>query len=66
VEQISQWLSNLREVLDESATITSESEKTPDLLDILRRSPVKNSLNSFWVDSNAILGNDMTQIGDFR
>jgi hypothetical protein len=65
VKQISQRLGNLREVLDKTAAIAGESEKTPDLLNILQRSPVKNSLNSLWVDSNTILGNHMTKIGHF-
>ena len=47
------------------AAIASESEETFDLLDSLRRSPFKNSLDSFWVDSNAILGNHMTKVGHF-
>src|SRR3954469_13581345 len=46
--------------------IASESEETPDLLEGLGRSPVENSLDTFWVDSNAILGNHMTKVGYFR
>ena len=65
VKKISQWLGNLGEVLDESTAIAGESEKTSDLLDILRRSPIENSLNSFKVDGNTILGDDMTKVGDF-
>ena len=65
VEQVGQGLGNLGEVLDEAAAITSQPEETSDLLDILCWSPIKNSLNSFWVDGYAILGNDMTEIGDF-
>jgi hypothetical protein len=46
--------------------ITCESEKTSHLLDVLRWSPVKKSLNSFWINSNAILGNHMAKVGHFR
>jgi hypothetical protein len=65
VKQICQRLVNLGEVLDKTAAIAGESEKTSDLFDILRGSPVKNSLNSFWVDSNTILGNHMIKVGHF-
>src|SRR4051812_20131988 len=65
VKQISPRPGNLREVLDETAAIASESEETSDLLDVLGRSPVKNSLDVFWGDGNAILGNHMTKIGYF-
>jgi hypothetical protein len=47
VKQISQGLGNLGKVLDKTTTIAGESKKTSDLLNILRRSPVQNSLNSF-------------------
>src|SRR4051812_30274176 len=46
-------------------TITSEAEETSDLLDGLRRSPVKNSLDTFWGDGNAILGNHMSKVSYF-
>src|SRR3954466_1225175 len=65
VKQISQRPGNLGEVLDETAAIAGESEETSDLLDGLGRSPVKNSLDTFWGDGNAILGNHMTKVGDF-
>src|ERR1041385_85327 len=65
VKQISQRLGNLGEVLDETATIASEAEETSNLLDGLGRSPVKNSLDTFWGDGNAILGNHMTKVGYF-
>ena len=65
MQQISQRPSDLGEVLDESTAIVGETEKTSDLLDILRRSPIKNSLNSFRVEGNAILGDDMPKIGYF-
>ena len=65
MQQISQRPGNLGEVLDESMAIAGESKKTSDLLDILRRSPIKNSLNSFRVDVNTILGDDMPKIGYF-
>src|SRR3954463_16237790 len=66
VKQISQRLGNLGEVLDKTEAIASESEGTSDLLDSLRRCPVKNSLDTFGVDGNAILGNHMTKVGYFR
>src|SRR3990170_3801124 len=66
VKQISQGLGNLGEILDESATITSEAEETSDLLGILRRSPVTNSLNTLRVNGNSVLGNDMSKVGYFR
>src|SRR3954468_1070144 len=62
VKQISQRLCNLGEVLDETAAIASEPEETSDLLDSPGRSPVKNILNTFWVDGDAILGNHMTKV----
>src|SRR3954464_9087698 len=66
VKQISQRPGNLGEVLDETAAIASESEETADLLDGLGGSPVKNSLDSFWGDGNAILGNHMYEVIYFR
>src|SRR3954466_8739839 len=66
VEQIGQRPGNLGEVLDETTAIASEAEETSDLLDGLGRSPVKNSLDTFWGDGNAILGNHMTKVGYFR
>ena len=63
VKQISQRLGNLGEVLDETTAITSESEETSDLLDSLGGSQIQDSLNTFWVDGNAILGNHMTKVG---
>ena len=65
MEQISERPSNLGEVLDESTAIAGDTEKTLDLLDILRRSPIENSLDSFRVDGNTILGDDMPKIGYF-
>ena len=35
------------------------------MLHVLRRSPIENSLNSFRVDGNTILGDDMPKIGYF-
>src|SRR3954467_5851501 len=65
VKQISQRPGNLGEVLDEMTAIAGESEETSNLLDGLGRSPVKNSLDTFWGDGNAILGNDMAKVGYF-
>ena len=65
MQQVGQRPSDLGEVLDESTAIAGETEKTSDLLDILRRSPIENSLNSFRVDGNTILGDDMPKIGYF-
>src|SRR3954463_10376291 len=65
VEQISHRPGNLRKNFDKTAAITSESEKTANLLDSLGRSPVKNSLDTFRGDGNAILGNHMPKVGDF-
>ena len=65
VKQTSQGLRDLVEVLDKSTAIAGESEKTSDLFDILRRSPIENSLNSFGVDGNTILGDDMPKVGHF-
>src|SRR3954464_11155863 len=62
VEQISQRSGNLGEVLDETSAIASGSEETADLLDSLGRGPVKNSLDAFWGDGNAILGNHMSKV----
>ena len=65
MQQISQRPGNLGEVLDESMAIAGKTEKTSDLLDILRRSPIKDSLDSFRVDGNTILRDDMPKIGYF-
>ena len=65
VKQTSQGLGDLGEVLDKLTIIAGESEKTSDLLDILRRSPFENSLDSFRVDDNTILRDDMPEIGYF-
>ena len=65
MQQVSQRPGDLGEVLDESTAIAGETEKTSDLLDILQRSPIENSLNSLWVDGNTILGDDMPKIGYF-
>src|SRR3954462_3114899 len=65
VKQISQRPGDLGEVLDETAAIASESEESSDLLDGFGRSLVKNSLDTFWGDGNAILGNHMTKVGYF-
>src|SRR3954466_1836919 len=66
VKQISQRPGNLGEIFDKTTAIASESEETADLLDGLRRSLVKNSLDTFWGDGNAILGNHMSKVGYFR
>src|SRR3954470_13566910 len=66
VKQICQRLCNLGEVLDETTAIASEAEETSDLFDSLGRCPVKDSLDTFGVDGNAILGNYMTKVGYFR
>ena len=65
MQQVSQRPGDLREVLDESTAIAGETEKTSDLLNVLGRSPIKNSLNSFRVDGNTILRDDMPEIGYF-
>ena len=65
MQQVSQRPGDLGEVLDKSTAIAGESEKTSDLLDILRRSPIENSLDSFRVDGNTVLGDDMPKIGYF-
>src|SRR3954470_18149736 len=66
VKQISQRPGNLGEIFDKTTAIASESEETADLLDGLGRSPVKNSLDTFWGNGNAILGNYMPKVGYFR
>ena len=65
MQQVSQRPGNLGEVLDESTAVAGETEKTSDLLNVLRRSPIENSLNSFRVDGNTILRDDMPEIGYF-
>ena len=65
MQQVSQRPGDLGEILDESTAIAGETEKTSDLLDILRRSPFENSLDSFRVDDNTILRDDMPKIGYF-
>src|SRR3954463_2978789 len=65
VKQISHRPGNLRNFFDKTAGLTSESEKTASLLDGLGRSPVKNSLDTFRGDGNAILGKHIPKVGDF-
>ena len=65
MQQVSQRPGDLGEVLDKSTAIAGETKKTSDLLDILRRSPIENSLISFGVDDNTILGDDMPKVGHF-
>src|SRR3954468_18427042 len=65
VKQISHRPDNLGEIFDKTTAIASESEKTANLLDGLGRSPVKNSLDTFWGNGNAILGNHMSKVGYF-
>src|SRR3954470_2479758 len=65
VKQISQRPGNLGKKFDETTAIASEPEETADLLDGLGRSPVKNSLDTFWGDGNTILGNHMSKVGYF-
>src|SRR3954465_2206193 len=65
VKQICQRLGNLGEVLDKSTAIAGESEETSYLFDSLGRSPVKNSLDTFWGDGDAILGNHMSKVDYF-
>ena len=65
MQQVSQRPGDLREVLDKSTAIAGETEKTLDLLDILWRTPIENSLDSFRVDGNTILRDDMPKIGYF-
>src|ERR1043165_3777372 len=65
VKQISHRPGNLGKIFDKTTAIASETEKTADLLDGRGRSPVKNSLDTFWGDGNAILGNHMPKVGDF-
>ena len=65
MKQVSQRSSDLGEVLDESTAIAGETEKTSDLLNVLGRSPIKDSLDSFRVDGNTILRDDMPKIGYF-
>src|SRR3954471_4720242 len=60
VKQISERLGNLGEVLDETAAIAGEAEETSNWLDNLGGSPVQDSLDTFWLDDNAILGNHMS------
>src|SRR3954466_7045077 len=66
VKQISQRPGNLGEIFDKTTAIASQSEETADLLDSLGRSPVKNSLDTFWGNGYAILGNHMSKVGCFR
>ena len=66
MQQVSQRPGDLREVLDKSTAIAGETEKTSDLLNVLGRGPIKNSLNSLGVDGNPILRDDMPKIGYFR
>ena len=65
LEEVGKRLCNLREVLNKSSAIACETEEATELLHVLRRSAIENSLNSFRVDGNTILGDDMPKIGYF-
>ena len=63
LQEISDRLCNLGEVLDKAATIACQ---TKELSDILWRKSFNNGLDIIRIDSNAFFRNDMPKIGDLR
>ena len=66
LQEIGKRLGDLGEILNEAAVVTCQTEKTSHLLDILRRKPFNDCLDSFWIDSNAFSRNDMPEIDNLR
>ena len=60
-QQLRHWLCYLGEILDKLPAIAGKSKKTPQLFDILWRSPLLNSPDSVWVNCNALLRNYMAK-----
>ena len=66
LQEIGERFGNFREVLNEAAAVTCQTEKTSHLLDILRRKSFNDCLDSFRIDSNAFSRNDMPEIDNLR
>jgi hypothetical protein len=66
LQEIGKRFSDFREVLNEAAAVTCQTEEASDFLDILRRKPFNNCLDSFRIDNNAFSRNNMPEISNLR
>ena len=65
LEEVGKRLCNLREVLNESSAIACKTEKTAELLDVLRRFPIHNCRNLRRINSNALGRYDIPKVKNF-
>ena len=65
LKEIGKRLCNLGEILNESSAIACKTQKTAELLDILRRFPIHNSGHLLGVNSNALGRDDVTKEKNF-
>ena len=65
LEEVGKRLCNLREILNESSTITCKTKKTAELLDILRRFPIHNCRHLLRINSDALGRDDVTKVKNF-
>ena len=66
LQEIGERLGDFGEILNETAAVTCQTEKTSHLLDILRRKPFDDCLDGLRIDSNAFSRNDMPEIDNLR
>ena len=62
LEEVGKRLCNLGEILNESSAIACKTQKTAELLDILRRFPIQNCGHLLGVNSDALGRDDMSKI----
>ena len=62
LEKIRERLRDLRKVFNESSAIACETEKTTELLHVLRRFPIHNCRHLLRIHGNALGRDDMTKI----
>ena len=65
LEEVGKRLCNLREILNESSSITCKTKETAKLLDIVRRFPIHNCGHLLRIHGNALGRDDMTKIKNF-
>ena len=61
LEEVGKRLRDLREILNESSAIACETEKTAELLHILRRFLIHNCRHLLRIHGNALGRDDMTR-----
>ena len=66
LQQIGERLGDHGEILNEAVAVTCQTEETSHLLDILRRKPFNDCLDSFRIYSSAFSRNDMPEIDNLR